>query len=479
MQLNALLLLQLMFILHEASSLKKLMKPSFIPYCTTRDRCQPACSCEILPNCELLNMDNTTRESILFYHNQIRGIQTRAEPQPGGMAMLKYDDQLEELSKCWAARCENDYSECFLSPNYPETSMSVTQLQLGKGQNPTNILWIQVINHWLGNTKYLSVETINSMPAGEKGEILRNYAQLMCDRILSIGCAWSKTEEILTCVCTYGPRGPMQGEPIYRAGTPCTLCPKNYACDNEKPFENLCKEVTPTTPEVLETPPSPPPSPSRKNYNIMRSQYLPPRLRSDRIRVRSQSIPDEEQLEIEYEPPQQSPDIELVAQFEPMQDSRPPPYLVEENVTEDPIPPYPPHLPPEPSEYPTPNTSPRPTQGHAPQPPPALPKRPGTSNWIPPPPPLPHLPLRDIPEDKKNVSAILTTTGLSAQTLPQLLNPSRVPMNTPPSHVPERNVVATREQPPVRRYHRRSSSSRIASANVMIYITLLIALHNT
>ncbi|XP_045467753.1 cysteine-rich secretory protein LCCL domain-containing 2-like [Harmonia axyridis] len=264
---------------------KKLLKPSFFPYCTTRDKCKPACTCEVQPNCVLLTMDESIRSSILFYHNQIRDIQSAAEPQPAAMTLLQYDMELEEIAICWAARCENEYSECFVTSRFSETSQSVIQLVLADGQQPNVFLWMQVMNDWLGQVRTLSAETIQSIPPGEKGEKLHNYVQLMSDRILAIGCAWSMSGNVLTLVCTYGPRGPLQGESVYKTGYPCSLCPGGYACDYVKPFEQLCKlriysAASPQqgTAVQFETPPPPPPLPQLQENSIDDAQYSQPML---------------------------------------------------------------------------------------------------------------------------------------------------------------------------------------------------------
>ncbi|KAL3277081.1 hypothetical protein HHI36_012439 [Cryptolaemus montrouzieri] len=245
------------------------MKPSFAPYCLTGDICKPACTCGIYPNCMLLSMDDTIRNSILFYHNQIRDIQSKAEPQPGGMTMLQYDMELEEISSCWAARCDDENSQCFVTSRFSETSQSVTQVILQEGQQPSVFMWMTVMNDWLGQVRLFSTEIIHSLPGGKEGENLNKYAQLISDRILAVGCAWSILNNVLTLVCTYGPRGPRQGETIYKSGFPCSLCPGGYSCDYVQPFEKLCKlRIYSTVPplevnaDLVDSPPPPPPPPN-------------------------------------------------------------------------------------------------------------------------------------------------------------------------------------------------------------------------
>ncbi|XP_045467752.1 peptidase inhibitor 16-like [Harmonia axyridis] len=504
MQLNVFSTILYLIIIHESFSLKKLMKPSFIPYCTTRDKCLPACSCEILPECEVLSMDNSTRESILFYHNQIRDIQSKAEPQPGGITMLKYDLELEEVSKCWAARCEDEYSECFLTSLYPETSMSVTQIQLDSGEAPSNILWIKVINFWLGNTKYLSVETINSLPAGETGENLRNYAQVMSDKVLSVGCAWSKSDVFLTCVCSYGPRGPLQGEPIYKAGTPCSLCPEGYACDYAKPFENLCKQVELPTTSEAELPPTPPTPPAMPpsvkpqiRHDMGISPYYPPPRRYDNLPDVAEPLYErkEKAMKIEYEPQQQPSGVELISEYQPQEleavpqhlDSRDPFYSIEKIPPRLPVPKFledltpPPSVPPMP-QYPTPAILPLvpsvpSVEPNTPAPPPPL-LMPELSNTKPPqPPPLPHSPSTE----ENSFSPILTTIAISPHSLPKLPDPPGVSINTIPPNAPLKQgegVTGSRLEIPKERKPR-SCSNKTMLANMMIIISFFISFSGT
>lgn len=271
-------------------SSRDIVKPNYVPYCTTRDKCKPACSCQVAPNCVVLDLDDITRKNILNYHNQIRDIQSAGEPIPGGMTMLQYDDNLEQISKCWAARCEDEYSECFITSKFNETSQAAVQITLQAGSDPKISLLMQMMNSWLGQAKVISAETLSDMPAGDDGEKIHNFAQLLSDRILYLGCAWSRNEQVLTFVCTYGPRGPIQGEPIYKIGKLCTLCPENYACDYVKPFSRLCKAShiktttvhtppppPPIAPEPAATaPPEPPPKPPQTTTELITPPPTPP-----------------------------------------------------------------------------------------------------------------------------------------------------------------------------------------------------------
>ncbi|KAL3277088.1 hypothetical protein HHI36_012446 [Cryptolaemus montrouzieri] len=241
------------------------MKPSFPNYCNINAKCKPACNCEVYPNCSLLPMDETVRRTILFYHNQIRDIQSAGEPQPSGITMLQYDMQLEGISRCWAARCDNEYSICFKTPKFQETSQAVGGLILEREESPNIFLWLQMMSYWLGQAEIVSTESIHRLPSGESSKNMHNFAQLMSDKVLSVGCAWSilTTDNWLMFVCTYGPRGPISGEEIYRTGYPCSNCPSNYSCDYVKPFERLCKPQVkhPIPPKSSISSPFPSPSP--------------------------------------------------------------------------------------------------------------------------------------------------------------------------------------------------------------------------
>ncbi|XP_045467749.1 cysteine-rich secretory protein 2-like [Harmonia axyridis] len=216
----------------------KFKKPSFSPYCLTRSLCKSACNCSATPNCTLLDLNKDFREKITFYINQIREIQTRAEPQPSGLRMLEYDEQLEELSSCWVSKCEIEYSDCFYSPRYSVTSQTVGY---STRKEPSLNLWYEIINTWLDEIRKLNVDMLLSFPAGEKGLNIHNFAQLLSDKVCHVGCSWSVSPNFVLLVCTFGPSGPLQSQPIYKTGIPCSGCPPGYECDKEKPFEHLCK----------------------------------------------------------------------------------------------------------------------------------------------------------------------------------------------------------------------------------------------
>lgn len=188
-------------------------------------------------------MDESIRSAILYFYNEIRDIQSGSEPYANGMPILEYDLQLEQVSKCWSARCINDHTDCFVTTRFTETSQSVGQLILEENENPKVLMWMQMINLWVAQSSSPSAENLLSLPGGSEGEEMHNYAQIMSDQVRSIGCSWSLFEDWVTFVCTYGPRGTYTGESIFRIGDPCSQCPTGYSCDYSKPFEFLCKPL--------------------------------------------------------------------------------------------------------------------------------------------------------------------------------------------------------------------------------------------
>ncbi|KAL3277092.1 hypothetical protein HHI36_012450 [Cryptolaemus montrouzieri] len=247
------------------------MKPSFTPYCSTRDICKSACECAFATNCTLLQMDSNIRKEVLSYINKIRNIHARGEPQPSGLPMLLYNFQLEDISSCWSVRCENTYSECFFTPHFSETSQTVGRILI-HGKIPTLNLWYEILNFWLGEYKLMTAEAVRSLPAGGKGEKIHNYAQLLTDRTLYIGCSWSMSSaEWVTLVCTYGPRGPLQGEAVYRTGPSCSSCPKGYTCNNKNPYNNLCTPIGVHTSTSTASTSTKPKASERKTYSTHHS----------------------------------------------------------------------------------------------------------------------------------------------------------------------------------------------------------------
>lgn len=225
----------------EAKSI--LTKPDFAPYCIAKDICWPDCQCTSTENCEIIPLSKHTKEKILMILNQKRQIQTRGEAIPSGMNMLIYDHQLEQVSECWAAKCENTYSECFRTEIFEETSQAVGQITLDENIDPLPNHWIRIVDNWFGEFTSLSFEIIGSLPQGDFVEKIHNFAQLSSDKVLNVGCAWSLSGNKITFVCTFGPRGPISGEPVYKIGELCTECFIGYKCNYEKPFENLCKKI--------------------------------------------------------------------------------------------------------------------------------------------------------------------------------------------------------------------------------------------
>ncbi|XP_044757888.1 ancylostoma secreted protein-like [Coccinella septempunctata] len=226
-----------------SSEMDEIFKPTFRPYCASRDICRADCTCFNTPNCTVLQMEDSVRNHIVCFLNEIRDIQSRGQPSPAGIPILQYDHYLEQISVCWASLCTVDHSDCFIHPKFNETSQSVGQMVLKKEKAPI-FLWNEMLVKWLGGVGILNVEIMTSLPEGEKGEEMYNYAQLLSDRIQFIGCAWALFNNTIIYVCTFGPRGPSQGDYICRIGVPCSKCPTGYECDFKKPFTNLCKPMT-------------------------------------------------------------------------------------------------------------------------------------------------------------------------------------------------------------------------------------------
>lgn len=215
-------------------------KPNF-DYCSQSSICEEACSCSS-EKCLLLPMDDTTREDILLHHNRIRNLQTKNLPQPSGLALLEYDPELEDVSSCWASRCEAETSDCFYTPNFSGVSQTVGQIILEEDDLPNSELWIQIMNTWLVILEELPLEMLYTK--NENIDISEhNLAQLLSDRILYVGCAWGISNSWIFFVCSYGPRGPKPGGNIYRIGDTCSTCPDDYMCSYMEPFDTLCKSI--------------------------------------------------------------------------------------------------------------------------------------------------------------------------------------------------------------------------------------------
>ncbi|KAL3277080.1 hypothetical protein HHI36_012438 [Cryptolaemus montrouzieri] len=188
-------------------------------------------------------MDDTIREEILLHHNKIRHEQTKNEPEPSSLALLEYNAELEEISACWAARCDKDYSECFRTSVFPEVSQTVDQVILDDPEYVNIDLWLQVMNSWLKVLEDVSFEKLHKVSDSNEDLFEHNIAQILSDKILFVGCSWSISNIWITFICSYGPKGPAQGEEIYKIGAFCSQCPRGYTCYNVKPFKRLCKPM--------------------------------------------------------------------------------------------------------------------------------------------------------------------------------------------------------------------------------------------
>ncbi|XP_044755976.1 ancylostoma secreted protein-like [Coccinella septempunctata] len=225
----------------EGTSIEHFAKPSFQPYCLMEEiMCTLICKCKVQETCTLLPMDTEIRDKVLSYLNQARDLQTKRDPEPSGLSVLQYNMDLEELSICWAVSCEDSFTECLRTPNFPNSSQAISQISI-KGKFPTIDLWQDLISLWLGDVDNMDSSYIDSIPRNEDGSKIRNFAQIMSDKVFSVGCAWSLSKDLVTFICTFAPSGPVQGESIYQTGPRCSNCAEGYSCNHKESYRNLCK----------------------------------------------------------------------------------------------------------------------------------------------------------------------------------------------------------------------------------------------
>ncbi|KAL3277091.1 hypothetical protein HHI36_012449 [Cryptolaemus montrouzieri] len=97
---------------------------------------------------------------------------------------------------------------------------------------------------WLAEIEVINERAIQNIPRNEAGTRIDNFAQVLSDRVLYVGCSWSRSVDWMLFVCTFAPRGPYLEEPIYKIGPICSSCPYGFACNYREPYEKLCKPGT-------------------------------------------------------------------------------------------------------------------------------------------------------------------------------------------------------------------------------------------
>lgn len=184
-------------------------------------------------NAELFSEQD--KELVLSTHNSVR---SKVEnPTAANMLKLQWSEFLENKANKWVDQCESG-NDRFINKDAGQWKRL--------GQN--NWLGPEAYQYFPANAVYEWVKRASDYsfksrrcPDDVPQKECFDFTQVVMAKTEFIGCAKNVCDEEVLVTCFYGPGGNSFFKPPYKAGTPCTKCPKDYTCE-----ENLCVAPSPT-----------------------------------------------------------------------------------------------------------------------------------------------------------------------------------------------------------------------------------------
>ncbi|KAK9884057.1 hypothetical protein WA026_004995 [Henosepilachna vigintioctopunctata] len=208
--------------------------------------------CSVGPECKIKTKFELTREmktSILNVHNVYRNKVAMGEatgkngvnlPQGADLVEMVWDDELAYFAQCYANKCILQYDKCRQS-SAKENIEQIIFIKIAVNPKTTDEIIMEMIESAFYSSKHLSEEEIEMH---RNNKLTEQFTQLFWSRTSRVGCGLTRLLEDLYAyfmVCNYGPAGNIQGERVYKIGTPCSSCPDHRICD--KRYTGLCAVV--------------------------------------------------------------------------------------------------------------------------------------------------------------------------------------------------------------------------------------------
>ncbi|XP_060087503.1 peptidase inhibitor 16 [Heteronotia binoei] len=161
------------------------------------------------------------KKLIVDLHNQYR---SKVSPPAADMLKMSWDPELETFAKDYATKCIWEHNK-----------------ERGwRGENlfaMTGDLTVKTaVEDWYNEYQHYNMTTLTCA----EGEMCGHYTQVVWASSKRVGCGteFCKTLEVLNetdmhlLVCNYEPPGNVKGRKPYEEGSPCSMCPDGYSCED-------------------------------------------------------------------------------------------------------------------------------------------------------------------------------------------------------------------------------------------------------
>ncbi|XP_077190463.1 peptidase inhibitor 16 [Paroedura picta] len=167
------------------------------------------------------------KKLIVDLHNQYR---SKVSPPAADMQKMSWDPKLETFAKSYATKCIWEHNS--------ERGWRGENLFAMTGDLNVE----KAVEDWYNEYQYYNMTTLTC----EEGQMCGHYTQVVWANSKHVGCGteFCETMEMLNetkmhlVVCNYEPPGNIKNHKPYKEGSPCSMCPDGYSCE-----DSLC--VTP------------------------------------------------------------------------------------------------------------------------------------------------------------------------------------------------------------------------------------------
>ncbi|XP_045633781.1 peptidase inhibitor 16 isoform X3 [Ursus americanus] len=173
-------------------------------------------------------LSDDEKRAMVELHNLYRA---QVSPPAADMLQMRWDEELAAFAKAYAQQCVWGHNK--ERGRRGENLFAITEEGLDVPL---------AMEEWHHEREHYNL----SAASCDRGQMCGHYTQVVWAKTERIGCGSHFCEKlqgveeinIQLLVCNYEPPGNVKGKRPYQEGTPCSLCPSGYRCEN-----SLCEPI--------------------------------------------------------------------------------------------------------------------------------------------------------------------------------------------------------------------------------------------
>ncbi|OQR67638.1 venom allergen 5-like [Tropilaelaps mercedesae] len=185
-------------------------------------------------------VSTSEQKTIVKLHNRWRSQVANGSlprlPPASNMRYLRWDPELANVAQAHAKQCrfEHDCKSCRQVGRF-STGQNLFTAWAQTDDDPVSD-WSSAIDAWFHEYRTMPADVVKSFRFGND---FAHFTQAAWATTRFVGCGYAMFRQngryVHLYTCNYGEAGNVWGTPIYKAGKPCSRCPKKTKC-----FQALC-----------------------------------------------------------------------------------------------------------------------------------------------------------------------------------------------------------------------------------------------